>query len=446
MAHASVAAVNRGQAPTSSAASRPVVDRYCVGCHSERGKAGGLSLEGVSPPTWAPTTASAAEASCGSFGSVPCRRRDRGGLTGRRCRRLWRRFKTALDRAAASSPESRTDRDVPSLEPGRVRECHPRPARPEVDAAAMIPADETSFGFDNIGGVLKISPVFAERYAATAQKISRGRRLAEYSGVGNRDRLASDLNQDHTSRGCRSAHAAARCGHNFPLDAEYQITAELLGTERPSDLQRTASRTLSTERAHVQLWRQAAAGRARPWRAGRARRALVDGECRSRRSAEGRGRAGVEVIDDNRGSGNRKPSRCASGQGRPPPLGRRVHQEVGGVTTTPRQTFIRPASATRRTSLNSGPSRSPVRSIPTGPGDTPSRAPHLQLPPDDSCGRRQVRPARLFRRWRVTPIAVRRTARRPSAAARVLRRRARRSGGSFEAGIELALRRLLVSP
>src|SRR5215212_137713 len=35
------------QAPTTSP--RPFVDRYCAGCHSDRAKAGGLSLQSLNP-------------------------------------------------------------------------------------------------------------------------------------------------------------------------------------------------------------------------------------------------------------------------------------------------------------------------------------------------------------------------------------------------------------
>ena len=43
----------------------------------------------------------------------------------------------------------------------------------DVDVAALLPADDASYGFDNIAGVLKLSPTLMERYLAAAQKISR---------------------------------------------------------------------------------------------------------------------------------------------------------------------------------------------------------------------------------------------------------------------------------
>ena len=43
----------------------------------------------------------------------------------------------------------------------------------EIDATALLPADDSSFGFDNIAGSLGVSPVLLERYVAAAGKISR---------------------------------------------------------------------------------------------------------------------------------------------------------------------------------------------------------------------------------------------------------------------------------
>ena len=80
----------------------------------------------------------------------------------------------------------------------------------DVDATALLPADDSSFGFDNVAGSLGVSPVLLERYVAAAGKISRlaigdtGWRIARRSTC-----VPGDLTQNDTSRGCRSALAAA---------------------------------------------------------------------------------------------------------------------------------------------------------------------------------------------------------------------------------------------
>src|SRR2546428_223254 len=42
-----------------------------------------------------------------------------------------------------------------------------------VDLAVMLPADDASYGFDNIAGVLGMSPTHLDRYLVAARKISR---------------------------------------------------------------------------------------------------------------------------------------------------------------------------------------------------------------------------------------------------------------------------------
>ena len=50
----------------------------------------------------------------------------------------------------------------------------------DIDVGAMLPADDVSYGFDNIAGVQRMSPTLMERYLAAAQKISaRGGRCID---------------------------------------------------------------------------------------------------------------------------------------------------------------------------------------------------------------------------------------------------------------------------
>ena len=43
----------------------------------------------------------------------------------------------------------------------------------EIDGAAMLPRDDSGFGFDNITDLLKMSPSLLDRYMLAAEKISR---------------------------------------------------------------------------------------------------------------------------------------------------------------------------------------------------------------------------------------------------------------------------------
>ena len=42
----------------------------------------------------------------------------------------------------------------------------------DIDVAGMLPSDSGSYGFDNIAGVLSISPALMERYMSAAQHVS----------------------------------------------------------------------------------------------------------------------------------------------------------------------------------------------------------------------------------------------------------------------------------
>ena len=118
------------------------------------------------------------------------------------------KLETELDRAAALKPNpgnpglhrlNRTEyanaiRDLLAL---------------DVDAATLLPADDSSEGFDNIADALAVSPALLERYAAAAAKISRlavGDPLITPSTATYR--VPADLSQANTSRVCRWARAA----------------------------------------------------------------------------------------------------------------------------------------------------------------------------------------------------------------------------------------------
>ena len=95
----------------------------------------------------------------------------------------------------------------------------------EIDVTDLLPADDTSYGFDNVAGVLGVSPTLMERYLVAARKISR---LAVGSPVPSPTaetfRLASDLGQDTHIDGLPfGTRGGTLIDYNFPEDAEYVI-------------------------------------------------------------------------------------------------------------------------------------------------------------------------------------------------------------------------------
>jgi hypothetical protein len=100
----------------------------------------------------------------------------------------------------------------------------------EVDATALLPADDSSHGFDNIAGSLGVSPVLLERYVAAAGKVSRlaigdttaPDRQAKYL-------VAGDLTQNQHLPGMPfGTRGGAVFNHHFPVDAEYIVRADLV--------------------------------------------------------------------------------------------------------------------------------------------------------------------------------------------------------------------------
>ena len=81
----------------------------------------------------------------------------------------------------------------------------------DVDAASLLPPDDSAAGFDNIADVLGVSPALIEGYATAAAKISRlavgdptHRARSRHVSSGRQSRRRRS-----TSTACRSAPAAA---------------------------------------------------------------------------------------------------------------------------------------------------------------------------------------------------------------------------------------------
>jgi Protein of unknown function (DUF1592)/Protein of unknown function (DUF1588)/Protein of unknown function (DUF1585)/Protein of unknown function (DUF1587)/Protein of unknown function (DUF1595) len=138
-------------------------------------------------------------------------------------------IETSLDRAAAAAPNpgrpvlhrlNRTEyanaiRDLLAL---------------DVDPSAMLPTDDASFGFDNIASVLGVSPALLERYLLASAKISR---LAvgdpKIDPITDTYRVRSDVTQNEHLDGLPfGTRGGVLIHHNFPLDGEYVIKVKLL--------------------------------------------------------------------------------------------------------------------------------------------------------------------------------------------------------------------------
>ena len=101
----------------------------------------------------------------------------------------------------------------------------------EIDGPSMLPADNTGYGFDNIGDVLTVSPNLLERYIFASRRVIR---LALGDPTIRPERVSYDVSrmawQDDRisedlplgSRGGIAVH------HQFPVDGEYVLKLEMV--------------------------------------------------------------------------------------------------------------------------------------------------------------------------------------------------------------------------
>ena len=222
-----------------------VVGKYCVTCHNSKARTGGLSLENadlVDVPKGAETWEKAIrKLRVGMMPPPGMPRPARAQLDG-----LAAYLETALDRAAVAKPRpGRTS--IHRLNRAEYANAIRDLLALDIDAAALLPPDDESSGFDNIADVLTVSPSLMERYLSAAWNISR---LA----VGNPNiapgtsvyRVRPDLSQDQHVEGLPpGTRGGMLVRHTFPLDGEYTIklrlwrnTFDLMrGIEDPHDIE-----------------------------------------------------------------------------------------------------------------------------------------------------------------------------------------------------------------
>ena len=225
--------VTHAQAPATSdlsaaASQRALLEKYCITCHNQRLKTAGLMLDqadvehvGEGAEIWEKV---ARKLRSGAMPPANVPRPDKTTSVGFV---TW--LEAELDRAAEARPNPGRPvvRRLNRLEyTNAIRDLLVL----EVDGRALLPADESGYGFDNIGDVLAFSPGLFERYMTAASKISRlavGDSTLDPSidiykvspSVVQADRLSDDL--PFGSRG------GAAIRHNFPNDGEYVLRSRL---------------------------------------------------------------------------------------------------------------------------------------------------------------------------------------------------------------------------
>ena len=235
--------------------------RYCVTCHNPRLAARGtvpIELESVDLED-VPAQAEIWEKVIRKVrtGTMPPLGRPRPDAAAADRLAAW--LETEIDQAAATRPN-----------PGRTVPLH-RLNRTEyqnavrdllaldVDAAALVPADDQSYGFDNIAGVLKVSPTLLERYMNAARHISRlAVGASPMAPTGETFRIVSDLSQyDHRDGLPFGTRGGLSVTYNFPRDGEYDIELEMLDLFAGAPIREPHQLEISVDGERVTLFRLA---------------------------------------------------------------------------------------------------------------------------------------------------------------------------------------------
>ncbi|MBM3772634.1 MAG: DUF1592 domain-containing protein [Acidimicrobiia bacterium] len=405
----SASATSVATAPPSTTATQALIKRYCVACHSERLRTGGLSLETLDPArvsshaaVWEKVLTRLRSASMPPAGAP---RPDPATYVSTAS---W--LESELDRAAAAAPNPGRLPLVHRLNRAEYRNAlrdllaldHlPR----ELDVEALLPVDDVSYGFDNMADALGTSPTLIERYLLAAQKMA-ALAVGDMSApvIVDRYRVPLAMPQDDRFEelpfGSRGGFSVERF---FPLDGEYTFQAAL-----------TAGRI--TEPHQLEL--------------------SIDGE-----------RVQLFTISETSRAGR---------NATPPPMQARVMVKAGTHVVT--VTFLKKTGAVgeevlrpfTRSGQGASPTQPALESVTitgplnaTGPGDTPSRRRIFACRPGASISEAACAE-------QILTTLARRAYRRPATAAdlRTLMPfyKDGRAEGSFDRGIQRALERLLVSP
>ncbi len=211
----------------SDTAERALLDRYCVTCHNDALRTAGLALDnldldrvGDHADVW--------EKVVGKLraGMMPPAGRPRPD--GEALGRLVAYLEAELDRAAAAHPDPGRSAALRRLNATEYRNAVRDLLDLDVDVATLLPADDSSAGFDNVslGG---LDPGRFERYLAAARRIARLAVGAPVrSPVADTFIVPSDLNQTgHVDGMPFGTRGGAQFDYNFPVDAEYELRVEL---------------------------------------------------------------------------------------------------------------------------------------------------------------------------------------------------------------------------
>jgi hypothetical protein len=203
------------------------VDLYCVACHNREDRTAGLALDAIgaeavsrNPAAWETVVRRLAARQMPPEGEVR--------PTGRTYNIFISRLAGSLDRAAAERPDPGRTETFRRLNRTEYQNAIRDLLALDIDATTMLPADESSHGFDNVT-VGDLSPTLLDRYITAAEKIGRlAIGGAGRSPGGETIRIRPDLTQEEHVDGLPiGTRGGALIPYTFPQDGEYEIQLRL---------------------------------------------------------------------------------------------------------------------------------------------------------------------------------------------------------------------------
>jgi len=217
-----------GPAPEPAADASSVLNQYCATCHNDKLKTAGFSIEGLSPSKVHENPA-AWEKIVRKLrtGTMPPPSSPRPALDVYDATASW--LEGELDRTAQSNPGRPALRRLNRAEYGNaIRDLFDL----QVDVESLILPDDAAFGFDNIGDLLEVSPALLERYLTAADIVSAlavGDPTTPAGSMTVHARGDQSQNIDREGMPLGTVGGLAR-SYNFPLDGEYEFRIGLLRT------------------------------------------------------------------------------------------------------------------------------------------------------------------------------------------------------------------------
>ncbi|MCH7815105.1 MAG: DUF1592 domain-containing protein [Proteobacteria bacterium] len=204
-----------------------LINQYCVVCHNQVMQTANLALDSIDiadvpshPQVWEKVLRKL-RANAMPPSGMP--RPEEAGL-----QQLVAYLEGSLDRMALQNPEPGRTATFSRLNRIEYQNAVRDLLALEIDVTELLPRDDSSYGFDNVN-LSNLSPTLMERYLAAAQKISRlavGAPLN--SPTSHVELLATNLTQEDRFEGLPfGTRGGTAFYYNFPRDGEYLIDIRL---------------------------------------------------------------------------------------------------------------------------------------------------------------------------------------------------------------------------